>query len=97
MTTTIEITEPGAAPTPPADNGIANGDAVVNAPDRLAALDRTGLLDSPAEEGFDRLTRLASRLLRAPVALVSLVEARRQYFKSHVGFRRRSWRSRKPS
>ena len=78
MTTTIEIPEPARAP----------GDAketLVNAADRLAALARTGLLDSPAEEGFDRLTRLASRLLRTPVALVSLVDVRRQYFKSHVG------------
>jgi serine phosphatase RsbU (regulator of sigma subunit) len=53
--------------------------------DRLSALSRTGLLDSPAEPGFDRLTRLASRLLRAPVSLVSLVDDRRQFFKSALG------------
>jgi GAF domain-containing protein len=52
---------------------------------RLAALRRTGLLDSPAEEPFDRLTRLASRLFKTPVALVSLVDADRQFFKSAVG------------
>ncbi len=52
---------------------------------RLAALRASGLLDSPSELGFDRLTRLASRLLRAPVALVSLVDADRQFFKSSVG------------
>lgn len=52
---------------------------------RLAALHRTGLLDSDAEESFDRLTRLATRLLHAPVALVSLVDADRQFFKSQVG------------
>jgi len=52
---------------------------------RLAALDETGLLDSCAEEAFDRLTRLASRMLNAPVALVSLVTASRQFFKSAVG------------
>ena len=52
---------------------------------RLAALERTRLLDSPPEEPFDRLTRLATRLLRTPVALVSLVDRDRQFFKSAVG------------
>ncbi|HEX2191119.1 MAG TPA: PAS domain S-box protein [Longimicrobiaceae bacterium] len=54
--------------------------------DRLAALRRTGLLDTPPEEAFDRLTRLAAVILEAPVALVSLVERDRQFFKSAVGF-----------
>ncbi len=54
-------------------------------PERLAALRETALLDSPAEGAFDRLTRLAARLLRAPIALVSLIEADRQFFKSCVG------------
>ena len=54
-------------------------------PARLAALSEMALLDSPAEEAFDRLTRLAARILRAPVALVSLVDADRQFFKSAVG------------
>ena len=53
--------------------------------ERLEALRRTGLLDSPAEERFDRLTRLASRLLGVPVALVSLVDEDRQFFKSCFG------------
>jgi signal transduction histidine kinase len=52
---------------------------------RLEALKRTRLLDTPPEEAFDRLTRLVCRLLGAPVALVSLVEADRQFFKSVVG------------
>ena len=54
-------------------------------PARLAELRATGLLDSPAEEAFDRLTRLAARLLDAPVALVSLVDADRQWIKSQFG------------
>ena len=54
-------------------------------PERLAALRETALLDSPAEGSFDRLTRLAARLLRAPMALVSLVDADRQFFKSCIG------------
>lgn len=57
----------------------------VRDPARLAALRQTALLDSPTEEAFDRLTRLAVRLLGAPVALVSLVDADRQFFKSAVG------------
>jgi PAS domain S-box-containing protein len=54
-------------------------------PDRLAALDATGLLDSGAEPSFDRLTRIAAAALGAPIALVSLVTDERQYFKSCVG------------
>ncbi len=53
--------------------------------ERLAALEKSGLLDSKAEEAFDRLTRLASRLLKAPVSLVSLVTSQRQFFKSAIG------------
>ena len=54
-------------------------------PRRLAALEATGLLDSLPEEAFDRLTRLAVKLLHAPVSIVSLVDDRRQFFKSQVG------------
>lgn len=54
-------------------------------PERLLVLDDTGLLDSPAEPVFDQLTGLASALLPAPVALVSLVDRERQYFKSQLG------------
>jgi len=52
---------------------------------RLAALRRTSLLDTPPEEAFDRLTRLATRVLRVPVALVSMVDGDRQFFKSCIG------------
>ena len=52
---------------------------------RLAELRATGLLDSPAEEVFDRLTRLAARLLGAPISRVTLVDEDRQFFKSHAG------------
>ncbi|MEZ4409960.1 MAG: diguanylate cyclase [Polyangiales bacterium] len=54
-------------------------------PSRLAALRATALLDSPPEEAFDRVVRLASRVLRAPTALVSLVDDHRQFFKAAVG------------
>jgi diguanylate cyclase (GGDEF)-like protein/PAS domain S-box-containing protein len=58
---------------------------ILHDPARLAALRRLGLLDSPTEAPFDRLTHLATRFLRAPVALVSLLDADRQFFKSSVG------------
>jgi formate hydrogenlyase transcriptional activator len=52
---------------------------------RLEALRRTSLLDSPPEEAFDRLTRLATAVLHVPVALVSLVDSDRHFFKSQCG------------
>lgn len=54
----------------------------VRDPGRLDALRRVGLLDTPREEAYDRLTRLAAKLLNAPVALISLVDEERQFFKS---------------
>jgi signal transduction histidine kinase len=54
-------------------------------PARLAALRHSGLLDRPAKPAFDRLTRLAARVLRAPTALISLVDRERQFFASCVG------------
>jgi PAS domain S-box-containing protein len=62
-------------------------------PARLDALRRSGVLDTPPEEAFDRLTRLAGRMLRVPVALVSLVDADRQFFKSCVGALPEPWHS----
>ena len=56
-----------------------------NEDDRLAALHALGLLDTEAEEHFDRITRLAQRVLGVPIALVSLVDGDRQWFKSRVG------------
>ena len=53
--------------------------------ERLSALAALELLDSPAEETFDRLTRLASTITDSPIALVSLVDEDRQFFKSFVG------------
>ena len=52
---------------------------------RLRSLEKLRLLDSAAEETFDRVSRLASHLLSAPVALLSLVDDRRQFFKSAIG------------
>ena len=57
----------------------------VSDPARLAALRAVALLDTPTEEAFDRLSRLAALVLNAPVALVTLVDADRQFFKSCIG------------
>lgn len=56
-----------------------------NEAQRLQALRGTGLLDTPAEERFDRLTRLARQMFDVQTALVSLVDAERQWFKSRQG------------
>lgn len=52
---------------------------------RLAALAASGLVDSPEEERFDRIVRLASVATDSPIALISLLTARRQWFKARVG------------
>ncbi|HEX9441461.1 MAG TPA: PAS domain S-box protein, partial [Roseiflexaceae bacterium] len=57
----------------------------VDEPKRLAALRDLRLLDTPAEERFDRITRMATRLFDTPIALISLVDAERQWFKSRQG------------
>jgi diguanylate cyclase (GGDEF)-like protein len=57
----------------------------VNESTRLNALRALSILDTPAEERFDRLTRLARRIFDVPIALVSLVDENRQWFKSCVG------------
>jgi GAF domain-containing protein len=54
-------------------------------PGRLAALRRLVLLDTGPSEGFDRLARLAARSLNTPMALMTLVDGDRQYFKAAFG------------
>jgi serine phosphatase RsbU (regulator of sigma subunit) len=52
---------------------------------RLAAVQRTRLLDTPPDEPFDRLATLARDLLEAKVALVTIVDSRRSYWKARIG------------
>ncbi len=56
-----------------------------NEEERLRALRRLEVLDTGADERFDRITRLVAELLDVPIALVSLVDEDRQWFKSSVG------------
>lgn len=58
---------------------------VLQDPDRIADVVDAGLLDTPPEKSFDRLTGLAAKLLNAPTALVTVVDKERQFFKSQVG------------
>ncbi len=75
-----------------AGQGRRRRDRIVQTPEtpfdettRVATLRALNVLDTPAEERFDRLTRLAKRLFDVPIALVSLVDSDRQWFKSRVG------------
>jgi len=52
---------------------------------RIDTLRSLNILDTPSEERFDRLTRLAKRLFAVPIALVSLIDVNRQWFKSCIG------------
>ncbi|MFC0250471.1 GAF domain-containing protein [Massilia consociata] len=52
---------------------------------RLAALAASGLIDTPPEERFNRIVRLAATVTGSPIALVSLLTARRQWFKARIG------------
>jgi GAF domain-containing protein len=60
---------------------------------RLAAVHRTGLVDSGPDERFDGLARVAAKALHAPVALVSLVDEDHQYFKGCIGLTKEPWAS----
>src|SRR5476651_819743 len=62
-----------AAPLPP------------NEAQRLEALRALNLLDTPPEERFDRITRLAARVLNVPTVLLVLVDKDRLFFKSRYG------------
>ncbi|MBD2104099.1 GAF domain-containing protein [Leptolyngbya sp. FACHB-261] len=57
----------------------------LNESERLAALYRYNILDTPPEAAFDRITALAARLFGMPIALVSLIDESRGWFKSAYG------------
>ena len=52
---------------------------------RLQALHQYDILDSPPEQAYDHLTAMAAQFCKAPIALVSFIDNKRQWFKSHHG------------
>jgi len=60
-----------------------------NEADRLAVLQSYNILDTVEEADFDELTILASTICQTPIALISLVDAERQWFKAHTGLNAR--------
>lgn len=60
-------------------------DIPLNEKERLKALKSINVLDTIAEERFDRITRMAKRMFNVPIALISLVDENRQWFKSCIG------------
>src|SRR5688500_10444309 len=61
-------------------------DLALRDPARLAAVRETGLLDAAVEQPFDRLTRLAVRLLGVPATFLSLVDENRDFYVAATGF-----------
>ena len=58
---------------------------LANDAERLSALRQLLVLDTPPEERFDRITAFAAHEFNVPIALVSLVDEHRQWFKSRIG------------
>lgn len=74
-------TENGAGPAEPT----GEFGTPIDDPDRLAAVARTGLMDTGSDAGYDRVVAMVADALSAPSAAFSLLDDRRQYFKSAVG------------
>lgn len=72
--------QPGSSPPPPEAQDRPHGEER-----RLLELRQLGLLDTAPDECFDRITRLAARSLAVPMAVVSLVDESREWFKSGFG------------
>ena len=60
--------------------------AILESPERVAAVYKTELLDTPPDPALDRLTELAARVIGCPAVFLTLVDAKRDFYKSHYGF-----------
>lgn len=67
------------------DGAIVRSGAPAAEEERLACLRALEILDTPPEASFDRVTRMVASLLNMPMSAVSLIDAKRQWFKSIVG------------
>lgn len=76
-----------ATPGPPLSEAQVPAPICADEEQRLAALQKLGLLDSPAEPMFDHIVAKLSRIFDVPIVLFSLVDRHRVFFKSHVGLR----------
>src|SRR4051794_3244171 len=65
--------------------GTMRAPLAVDEAERLAALRRLEILDTPPEEAFDRLGRLTAAMVGTPMAVISLVDESRQWFKARLG------------
>ncbi len=84
MTTTLTPpSQPKTAPLPHA--AALSNPAAADECRRLAALHRLGVLDTAPEAVFDAITTAAAQAFGVPIALISLVDAERQWFKSNIG------------
>src|SRR3990170_1825399 len=75
----------GPVPPDSRERGVKPPAVPRNEAERLAALRRYDILDTSAEAEFDDLTRIATQVCGTPIALISLVDVDRQWFKSKVG------------
>ena len=60
-------------------------DLPANEEDRIATLQSLNILDTPRHDRFDRYTRISTRIFDMPIAIISLVDRYRQWFKSTAG------------
>jgi GAF domain-containing protein len=67
------------------ETATVDGDLKAPEDQRLCALDRYDVLDTPSQPGFDRITRITKNALDAPMAAVSLIDGHRQWLKSRQG------------
>ncbi|TFC77829.1 GAF domain-containing protein [Cryobacterium cheniae] len=65
--------------------GAADHHLISDEPERLREIARLDILDTPADGAFDRIAALAARLFSVPIAIISIVDTDRIWFKSHHG------------
>src|SRR5690242_11392411 len=73
------------AMTPDRRNILLEAPVAANEADRIAAVRALNILDSSPDDRFDMITRLAARIFSVPIALISLIDVDRQWFKSRLG------------
>lgn len=75
----------GAGPPAPREESTSCGGPAADEAARVRATRATGLFDTPAHAHYDRIVRVAALLTEVPIALVSLLDEERQWFKSRIG------------